>query len=229
MAIEGSDLCLTVPDTLEAVPVLVMGQNNGSHQPLSIHGVIDGPVHIGQRVPLKAVELCLANFSYLLPPHQYLGGQRAIRVDPVRWESDGWTITITAVSDVSRLVEEVKAVGGYILTHRVKIERSDSACFSIDEATSLIERLRRFLCFAQGCYVNLILPVGYDAAGEVVWQMWGPWHVSRWKYFPSWVDKWYANQIGDAFKGFTDRCKNSSWSDTLDQVLYWHVESNLCF
>ena len=216
MGLGTSDLRLRVPDAIEAVPILMTGQNIGSHRPFSVRGLLNGPLHIGQRVPLASVELRLANFSYLLPPHMYLEGNKGVRVDPIRWEIDGWVITLAAMPELSQLVEKVKTVGGYILTHQVKLERIDSACFSIEEAEVLTDRLFQFFCFAQGRCINLILPVGYDADGKAVWQKWALWHISRWKWSESWVDKWYANRIADAFKGFIERCKTPDWKETVD-------------
>lgn len=225
----GPDLCLAVPDSFGRAPIVMTGQHLGSHCPRSAHGVLNGPLQIGEDVPLAAVELRLANFAWFLPPHMYDAGNRGVRIDPIRWEIDGWMVTIGAMPGLSELVEKVKIVGGYALTHRVRVERIGGASFSIAEVETLTDRLFRFLCFAQGRVVNLILPVGYDAAGKVVWQKWAPWQVNRWKWSESWVDKWYADRMVDAFKGFMQRCQDPDWKETTDLVLYWYVESNLSF
>jgi hypothetical protein len=229
MGLGKSDLRLAVPDAIWAVPIVMTSQRMGSHCPHSVHGVFNGPLQIGQNVPLAAVELCLANFAYFLPPHMYTEGNRGIRIDPIHWEIDGWVITIAAMPGLAQLVEKVKAAGGYALTHRVRVERIGAATFSVDEVEALTDRLFWFLCFAQGRCVNLILPVGYDADGKVVWQKWAPWRVSRWKWSESWVDEQHAHRIVDAFKGFIQRCQNPAWKETTDLVLYWFVESNLSF
>jgi hypothetical protein len=225
----GADVRMVIPEAMSPATVMVTHEKISSHQPCAVWGMLNGPLEIGRHVPLTALELCLANFCYFLPPHFYCTGSGMTRIDPIRWEIDDWVITITAVPEVSQLVEKLKVVGGYVLTHRVRIEKAGSACFSVEDAETITDRLFQFLCFAQGRCVNLILPVGYDASGNTVWRKWASWHVSRWNPSETWVDEHHANRIVGAFKGFLQQCQNADWKETIDLVLYWYVESSQAF
>ncbi|MGA2258374.1 MAG: hypothetical protein ABSG53_27230 [Thermoguttaceae bacterium] len=199
---------LAIPGAIGTGPILMTR---------ATRGLLRGPLQLGQNVLLSTVRVSLVNFFHLLPPWS---------IAPVVWDVDGWQITFNAVPDAARLTKEVEATGGYAITHAVRIERQDSAGFSIDDFKALSEVLRRFLSFVQGRWIALVLPVGYDSGEQAVWREWGPWRMDSWGNYDSWADPQEGSHLGEAFSGFLRRRQDAFWKETLDSVIYWYVESN---
>lgn len=91
-----------------------------------------------------------------------------------RWrtEVDDWTLTLDVRPDYSAAMEQADTTHLYVLTHVMEIRRIDGGDFDVASVEKLIECLRVSFSFAFGRWVAPVLPVGYDAADELVWAVW---------------------------------------------------------
>ncbi|MFI5592492.1 hypothetical protein ACIA5G_46110 [Amycolatopsis sp. NPDC051758] len=89
-----------------------------------------------------------------------------------RFEVDGWRITVDRRQDHDKVMARAADQSSYVLTHVMEVRRTDDAVFDVEAAKRLLEGLRVCVSFAFGRWIAPILPVGYDADGEVVWEEW---------------------------------------------------------
>lgn len=107
-----------------------------------------------------------------IPLLQVTEGGRRMRLGRWRAEVDGWALTLDIRPDYSDAMEEVDRANLYVLTHVMEIRRTDGSEFGPAEVEKLIESMRVSFSFAFGRWVAPVLPVGYDAAGQIVWEVW---------------------------------------------------------
>ncbi|GIF47626.1 hypothetical protein DFJ67_7097 [Asanoa ferruginea] len=91
-----------------------------------------------------------------------------------RWktEVDGWILTMDVRPDYAEAMAEAHTTHLYLITHVMEIRRADDGDFDVESVEQLLDCLRVTFSFAFGRWVAPVLPVGYDAIGDVVWEMW---------------------------------------------------------
>jgi hypothetical protein len=214
----GEEPSLEVPDTMEAAPALILGTEMGSHKPTSITGILNGGLQIGDGTALHRVLFRVANFGAFR--------DRGPVLDRMVWETSEWGVTITPIDGLNDLLKEVKNVGGYIITHKIQVERPDGSAFTSDRARHVGQGLFRWLSFIRGLDVNAILPVGFDSTGQPVWQEWGSWKLHRWKSVLSWADPHHGSDLARAFPGFMRLWSSDGWQKAIGLAIGWYVDSN---
>lgn len=91
-----------------------------------------------------------------------------------RWRADvnEWRLTMDVRPDYTEAIADANATHLYLLTHVMEIRRTDDGDLDVDAVERLLDCLRVTFSFAFGRWVAPVLPVGYDAAGTVAWEMW---------------------------------------------------------
>lgn len=91
-----------------------------------------------------------------------------------RWrtEVEGWSLTLDVRPDYVDAMKRADTTHLYVLTHVMEIRRTDGSSFDPAAVEKLIECLRVSFSFAFGRWVAPVLPVGYDAADQIVWEVW---------------------------------------------------------
>lgn len=91
-----------------------------------------------------------------------------------RWRADidGWHLTLDVRPDHVEAMAQASDTHLYVFTHVMEIRRADHGEFGIDAVDRLLDCLRLTFSFAFGRWVAPALPVGYDPAGNVAWEMW---------------------------------------------------------
>lgn len=91
-----------------------------------------------------------------------------------RWQVDveGWTLTLDSRPDHHKVFKDVREASVYVLTHVMELRRTDGSDFAPAEARALLECLRVSFSFGFGRWVAAVLPMGYDTAGNTVWESW---------------------------------------------------------
>ena len=143
---------------------------------------------------------------------------------PLALQAQSWLVRIDPVPNFIELENTLRTDGGYAVTHRGMIQRTDGEGFSKDDAHIFLRGLEHFVSFVCGsrCGVNNV--IGFDAEGNESWKQWGSYHVSQWKRCRSWSDVTIRNTLSEVFEQFWLKYHNSS--DHLDRVLGWYVHSN---
>ena len=114
--------------------------------------------------------------------------------------------------------------GGYAVTHRGMVQRTDGEGFSKDDAHIFLRGLEHFLSFVCGSQCGATNAVGFDAEGNESWKQWGSYHVSEWKKRLCWSDVTIRSSLPEVFERFWLAYRESN--EHLDRVLGWYVYSN---
>lgn len=143
-------------------------------------------------------------------------------------EADGWQITVSATPHSKDSQEQLKAEGGYIITHAGTIERIDRSSFSSDSAQEVLTQVQYFLSFALGTWAGLALPLGYNASGDVVFEEWGIRRVNsgRWRGGFSWFDKRHSQLLPQIYPGFIELWQSDVWKEPITEIIYWYCTAN---
>jgi hypothetical protein len=129
-----------------------------------------------------------------------------------------------------RVLQEVKALGGFALTHTGSLEKIDGSAMSPEEAIGLCSDLYFFLSFVRGFWCGPALSAGFGGGVEA-WRSWGSRVLTPYRYVESWFP-WQDNlsgnrELSDAFKGYM-RLRNAPlWSSALKEIVHWYVVSNI--
>ena len=141
-------------------------------------------------------------------------------------EHAGWRVRLTAVEDSTKLFESLDEAGGYAFTHFGRVERSDGATFSAQDAEGVLLALTRFLSFARGAACSLPVRWGVDAGGAVVWQNWGSPVVDAWKGAQTWFDEHHGNLLSEIFPAFAALFLDPDLGVPFKLALHWYQECN---
>lgn len=148
-------------------------------------------------------------------------------------EAENWRVTLEELeheggSDAQRFGKQIEAAGGFGITHVGKLELSAGGCFSAADAREIEEALSWFLSFCRGTWVAPLLAVGFDTAGEQLWEEWYEWKIERWRRVTSWFNSSSCVGLVEVFPGFHRRWKDEAWNEPIRLAVHWYVESNMC-
>ena len=128
------------------------------------------------------------------------------------------------VEQGSARIREVRAKGGYRLTHIVEVGQ-DGTHFNGGDADKLLQAMENFLTFAKGGKCVLTCPSGRDETGKEVWARWSSpsqWQRTQW----SWLDRRDVEPLAEVFSGFMDRWAMDGWEDALQTAIWWYAQAN---
>ena len=143
-------------------------------------------------------------------------------------KADGWVVTIAAADKTDDVCKAIAAQGGYAITHVGEIARQDGSVFTSGQLNDLINCLHDFLSFVLGRWAGIAFPVGFDIAGNRVFEQWGvntvppgPWHGAN-----SWFDESHGEWLSEVFPGFILLRRQPAWKDTLRETVCWYLAAN---
>ena len=137
-----------------------------------------------------------------------------------------WQIELQEMLETKAIAEKLRKTSGFGITHVGKLHRQDGRPFTAKEADEVLRDLHYFLGFANGAWSPPVLMVGFDAAGERVYEQWGsrictPWEV-HWRCF----DTHHAEFLSALYPGFRALLHDSAIGDAVSTALYWYLRSN---
>ena len=143
---------------------------------------------------------------------------------PLTLQAQSWLLRIDPVPKLEDVENALRADGGYAVTHRGIVQRTDGKGFSKDDAELFIMGLDHFLSFVCGTQCGTNNAVGFDAKENETWKQWGSYHVSRWKPCRTWADVTVVNALSVVFAKFWDKFEKSP--DIISRILRLYTESN---
>jgi hypothetical protein len=145
------------------------------------------------------------------------------RIDHINITWQGWEIEIKKLESTSQTVKELKAKGGYGLTH-IGIIRKKNNIFTGEEVENILLGIGFLLSFARGIWCHPILSTGFNENECKVWEEWiSP--SNSWITPHTWFDEQHGQQLQDFFPGLMDKLTDDSWGDTIQEVIYWYLQS----
>jgi hypothetical protein len=142
--------------------------------------------------------------------------------------ADGWRITIAATDKTKGLCQALDDAGGYVITHVVEVTREDGATYTSDDLEKILSCLQVFLGFAMGRPAGVALPVGFDGAGQRVFEQWGlpTTAPNGWGGSLTWFDAQHAGLLSEVFPGFYAIWGDQTWSEAIWKAIYWYLQAN---
>lgn len=184
--------------------------------------------------PLQSVEFSLLNFP------KFNGRQDEVlktvdgnevkrrRNGTVLLASAPWEISISALPELDEYEKKLNAEGGYAITHKGRLTRSDGKTFSAKEAEDVLTHtLRLFLSFARGAFCAIVGIVGRDYNGNEAWKLSGspivdPWSTGR----QSWFDTMHGHVLTEVFEGFYAKLNDTNMGEKIERGLHWYLLGN---
>lgn len=138
---------------------------------------------------------------------------------------DKWKIDIDSLRQ-DGLSKELKATGGFGITHVGCLAQQDGGLFSPADAEDCLDCLGWFLSFCNGRWTAPILHVGCDRDSTFVSHEWTMPRISPYRVVRSWFSDLRRNVLSEVYPGFAARWSNETWSQTLRSAIYWYVLAN---
>ena len=137
-----------------------------------------------------------------------------------------WHIEFQSLPRARQLVQELRTRGGYAITHVGRLTHRDGRSFTISAAERALQDLTLFLSFARGLWTPLVLPVGFDADGNRIWEEWAVPRDTPWQACFSWFDRNTGQSLAKLYPGFMALLHDVELGKPLRDALYWYLMSN---
>ena len=220
LALDGSQLdgFITKSNCIPAHPDRLELTWCPTAQPIQALGV--------QTTQLQKLLFHLFNFDFQGRPGSIQRTESSTRtIEHIDLDSETWKVRIRSLAFTREHQESIKEKGGYRLTHVGEVSKTDGSPFSGQDASSILETLKLFLCFANGSQCIPTCPSGVDASGNQVWSQWSS--PIEWERVPlSWFDRRYPDLLSDLFPHFMDKMAIGNWRDALSDAIWWYVRAN---
>jgi hypothetical protein len=143
------------------------------------------------------------------------------------FESNGYKITIDGIPHINSKLEELKYIGGYLITYGGRIEKTNGSITS-DEADDVLEAFGVFISFLNGKQVNAFFRQGCFE-GEVIWTNYRNYIVATysdvWHIYPE-ISNSPENNINLLWQNFYSKWKtNEDEREALRMSINWYLEA----
>ena len=146
-------------------------------------------------------------------------------IEHIDLDSETWKVKIRSLISTREDQESVKEKGGYALTHVGEVSTADDSPFTGKDASSILETLKLFLCFANGSQCIPTCPSGLDSSGAPVWSQWSS--PIEWERVPlSWFDRQCPELLSDLFPRYMNKLGTDNWREALCDAIWWYVGAN---
>lgn len=143
---------------------------------------------------------------------------------PVAFSKECWELSFDPVENRSKLEEMLRNSAGFGITHKARLTRKDGRGFKVNEVQSFLDGVDAFMSFLCGSHCAITNVNGIEGNGNIVWQRWGPRHVSGWKRQRSFADITMSHKISEIFSGFMECYLGKP--DHLSRIIALFVSSN---
>lgn len=190
-----------------------------------------GPFTIcaSRRARLASLTLHILNFPDFIGRDDFIldvGGGTQRRLGRILLKSAEWAIEIQATPDTARLSEELKAAGGYAITHVARITRTNRHTFSVRDGERVLALFHKFVSFAAGRWTAMFGATGVNVGGEVVYEEWAGLPSAPWGGRLNWFDEHHGEALSDLFAGFIAALKDPKVGVAISAAHYWYLRSN---
>jgi hypothetical protein len=136
-------------------------------------------------------------------------------------------VVVEPVPNAYELFNQLKEVGGYVVTHGCSVVRQEGGRILPEQADAVLHGLLHFFSFVQGAWAPPLFALALDD-GALVWQEWYFRFHERWKSGQiSWFDQHEGQMLAEVFPGFMARWESPLWGDAVRTAIYWYVNSNM--
>ncbi len=136
-----------------------------------------------------------------------------------------WNIEIDSINE-KRLLTELKATGGFGITHVASLTRKDGNTFPMDAVENTLRGLSSFLSFCNGRWTGPFLQIGYDDNSRPCCHVWEIPRTTPNRTVPRWFSCLRLNVAKDLCPGFAQRWIDDTWRETIESTVYWYILGN---
>ncbi len=225
-------IILKLPELNISVPIRFSECHQGGRAGNKVSGRITEPIDKGLGQNLSYVKFHVVNFSdFIGSPTQNSetqNGWRNNRVD-IELVEENWKLTLDKSESISKHFKELRANGGFAITHIGKMERFNGEVFSHSEFKEVLNIFQNFLSFARGFRVPVILLSGYNVDGNEIWEYWSLSKGDPWKGVKSLCRESNASPqfIADVFPGFLHCWQDKKWKKSVEFILHCYLEADI--
>lgn len=143
-------------------------------------------------------------------------------------ECDGWLVTVAELERTEELVNRLSDTGGYAITHVGEVQRSDGRTFSTTQLDDLLACVGDFFSMVLGRWSRPSLTVGFDSAGNRVFEQWGLHQTTMGHYVGgnSFFDRQHDEIFEALFPAFWRLWNDPLWATPLKKAIYWYIGAN---
>lgn len=207
-------------------------QSFGSNNKTVMSGYFCKPVVVGLNQNLTSIVFHISNFQWFNISNYWEVERENLEFWlPGQFEGQfvlqalGWQVSMGTLPNGFDIEETLQVQGGYGFTHVCKLERSNQAPFTVNQARDHLEAFAHYLSFARGIWIAPMLLAGFDSNGSLVWEEWCEYQASPWQENYSWFSPDCSDFV-EIFSGFMRRWQDETWRELVKKSIHWYVESN---
>jgi hypothetical protein len=180
-------------------------------------------MEIGGARKFRQLVFHLANFPDFHGSH-IMDGSRSW-TGRLQLQNGDWEVLLDSRPRISQLMNELRAQGGFAVTHIGSLRKS-SQSFTRDEAEEVLTGLHWFLSFVRGAWTSPVLLSGKGIGGKASWRSWKLGRTDTWGGWHRWCDwtNWGAAQ--EAYAGYMRLWANPIWQQGLRVIIGQYVTAN---
>jgi hypothetical protein len=144
----------------------------------------------------------------------------------VTLDFDEWRVVLSGHALTYEHIKAVRERGGFAVTHRGAITRTDGASVDIRAVSHVLTGLHYYLSFARGMWLGPQLPVGIANGERRVWEQWEVKNVDAWRHHNTWFDYQHGEVLAEVSHGFWELWSNENWELSLRKAIHWFVSAN---
>jgi hypothetical protein len=189
-------------------------QSSQGRYVLTLGGALLPPAKIGVR-PSRLLSFSVVNFPRW-PTRQ-----------GVHFSLGDWQIDLAPSANPSAIYSQLRANGGFCITHVGWARKNTAQPVSAGEVAQLFDELHFLFSLARGAWACPFLPVSFSRTGSQIWQEWDLRNVDTWKGDASWFPTYHPDALTSAAAGLHSRWADPVWTEPLKVAIHLYMESNI--
>jgi hypothetical protein len=211
----GQAVYLTWGNNSSRAQLLSRGHQSGqSGYSETLRGALVPPTKCGGR-PSRVLLFSVVNF----PRWISLRGE-------LEFTLGDWQIDLAPSGDTTAIYNQLRADGGFCITHVGSAQRGAGSPASAREVYRLLDELHLLLSLARGSWACPLMPVAFSRTGAPIWEEWTLRSVDPWKGHFSWFPTYHPDALVSVAAGLHSRWSNPIWTESLEVAIYLYIEAN---
>jgi hypothetical protein len=151
------------------------------------------------------------------------GGEHTIHRGRWSHETGGWKITLDIRPDHRGIWKDLHRTRVYVMTHIMELSRTDGSAFTADEAKPILRALHMGFSFALGRWAAPLLPVGFGAQDQILWEEWAVRHCDPAKAISGWWTYWDSDALRMLVTSLISACGDPDYAARVNRQLTYAI------
>jgi hypothetical protein len=140
-----------------------------------------------------------------------------------------WTLKIDAIEVPGRSdsnpIEQVKDVGGFIITHSGVLKHTNKSEFALADGINCLQAIYFLTSFMRGAWCGPTIARGINDGNKIIWQEGVDPRLTPWAFTHVCLDPSSIDGIEKLFQNFMKKWREEE--DAIRSLFQWYVEANL--